>query len=201
MTISLKSGDLRLEAVLRPGEGDLGALVLHPHPQYGGEMDNHVVVGIAEALASLGATTLRFNFRGVGESEGRYDGGKGEADDARAAVAALREQAPGKRLVLSGYSFGAMIAAAIAGEAEPAGLILVSPPVSAGALPRLDPKVPTLLITGDVDAVAPAAAVKALAGGLVSAVVVDGADHGWWPGVDSLVDEVDRFAKSLLPVG
>lgn len=196
--LTVVSGDLNLEAALHDGDGGLAAVVLHPHPQYGGDMDNHVVTAIVGVLAGRGASTLRFNFRGTGRSGGSYDGGRGEADDARAAVAAAREAAPGAALLLAGYSFGAMIAAAIAHDVAPAALLLVSPPVGMGALPPIDAETPALVIAGDRDEIAPAPAVRGLAGGKCRAVVVEGVDHGWWSGLDSLVHEIDTFVDSLL---
>jgi hypothetical protein len=195
--ISIVSGDLRLEAAIHDGDGTLAALVLHPHPQYGGDMDNHVVTSICGVFAARGATTLRVNFRGVGQSDGSYDNGRAEAADARAALAALREAAPEARIVLAGYSFGAMIAAAVAADAGLAGLLLVSPPLGVGSLAPLGAALPTLVLAGDRDQVAPAEAIRALAGPNRRAVVVEGVDHSWWPGLESLVTEVNSFAASL----
>jgi alpha/beta superfamily hydrolase len=197
--ISFRSDGLRLEGAIHDGAAALAAVVLHPHPQYGGDMDNHVVLAICAALAARGATTLRFNFRGAGRSEGRFDNGRGEAADARAGVAVARTAAPGVPLVLAGYSFGAMIAGAIAGEARPSMLVLVSPLVGMAGLPPLDPALPTLVIAGDRDEIAPATAVRALASGETEAVVVAGIDHGWWPGLDALSSEIDRFVNSRTP--
>ena len=196
--VTITSGNLSLEAALRDGDGRLAAVVLHPHPQYGGDMDNHVVTTITGALGARGASTLRFNFRGAGRSEGSFDGGSGEADDARAAVAALREAAPGAALLLAGYSFGAMIAAAVARDVASSALLLVSPPVGMGALAPIDAETPALMIAGDRDEIAPAAAIRGLAGGKCRPVVVEGVDHGWWSGLDSLVHEIDTFVDSLL---
>ena len=116
--MSIPSGGRSLEAAIHDGDGALAVLVLHPHPQYGGDMDNHVVTAICGAMATRGATTIRFNFRGAGRSQGTYDNGRGEADDARAALKTLREAAPGAKILLAGYSFGAMIAAGVAAGAE-----------------------------------------------------------------------------------
>lgn len=195
--ITVTSGNLSLEAAIHDGDGRLAAVVLHPHPQYGGDMDNHVVTAIAAALAARSASTLRFNFRGAGRSQGSFDGGAGEADDARAAIAALREVAHGAMLVLAGYSFGAMVAAAVARDASLSALLLVSPPVGMGALAPLETGTPTLVVAGDRDQFAPAAAIRALTGGKCRAAVVEGVDHGWSSGVNSLVDEIDAFVDSL----
>jgi alpha/beta superfamily hydrolase len=100
-------------------------------------------------------------------------------------------------MVLAGYSFGAMIAAGVAAGAELAALVLVSPPVGSAPLSPLDPELPTLLVAGDRDGVAPAAEVQALAAGRRRAVIVEGVDHSWWPGLDSLEAEIRTFLESL----
>lgn len=102
----------RLEALLE--EPDSGppreaALVCHPHPQGGGTMHNKVVYRIARGLRHNGAAVLRFNYRGVNRSEGVYDHGKGESDDARAALAYLRSRYPDLPYTLAGFSFGSRI--------------------------------------------------------------------------------------------
>ena len=84
------------------------AVLCHPHPQFGGTMDNKVVQTLARAFVQLGYTSVRFNFRGIGRSEGAWDEGRGEVDDALAVVAALR--VPGQPLVLGGFSFGGSMA-------------------------------------------------------------------------------------------
>ena len=91
---TFKSGELTLEGLFaNPGGGVRAAIVCHPHPMYGGSMYNNVVEAVLSAMWRLGYATLRFNFRGVGESEGEYDGGVGEVDDARAALKFLAAQA------------------------------------------------------------------------------------------------------------
>jgi hypothetical protein len=190
---------LRIEGLLHRGDGPLAAVVLHPHPQYGGDMHNHVVAAACQALARHGATTLRFNFRGVGGSEGGYDGGRGEAEDARNAIAAVRALAPGAGLVLAGYSFGAMVAAGIAGAADLAGLVLISPPVSAAPLAQLPDGLHTLIIAGERDDLAPAGPLASLGAPERRVVAVPGADHGWWPGIEVLAAEIIRFVAELAP--
>ena len=196
---TIESDGLCLEGALREGDGDLLALVLHPHPRYGGDMHNHVVTAVCGALAERGATTLRFNFRGTGRSEGAFDSGRGEADDARAAVGALRALRPDGRLLLAGYSFGAMIAAFVATDLRPDALALISLPLSMAETPTLDPELRTLLITGDRDNVAPPDALRALDAPNRTIVVVPGVDHGWWPGLDELTSAVGAFAKAAFP--
>lgn len=196
--ITFTSGDLAIEARLCRGGAPLSAVVMHPHPLYGGDMHNHVVGAICAAFAAAGASTLRFNFRGTGGSEGEHDGGPGEVRDALAAIACLRAEAPGAAIALAGYSFGALIAAAAAAalEAAPAGLLLVSPPAHAGlAVPDA---LPAVMITGDADAIAPPDALAPLASPDCRIVAVPGVDHGWWPGVEELERHVREFADFLL---
>ncbi len=145
-----------LEALLQEcdaGAPAFGALVCHPHPLYGGTMNNKVVHRVASTLHGLGGTVLRFNFRGAGRSAGRYDQGAGELEDARAALAWLRGRVPGTPLRVAGFSFGAWIAARLA-AAEPGieRLILVAPPVATADLGVLrDSTVPKLVLQGTAD--------------------------------------------------
>src|SRR4030095_13476795 len=115
-----------------PSGGTLGVVVCHPHPRYGGDMDSPVVVTAARACARQDLATLRFNFRGVGASEGAWDEGRGERIDVRSATAHLhRSLARPAPIALAGYSFGAAMAAAVAASGEPlAGLALLAPPIS-----------------------------------------------------------------------
>jgi hypothetical protein len=92
------------------------ALVCHPHPLHGGTLDNKVVQTLARALVQLGWRAVRFNFRGVGASQGVWDEGRGEVDDAQAVVQALRE--PAQPLVVAGFSFGAYVASQVAARLQ-----------------------------------------------------------------------------------
>lgn len=116
----------RLEALLEePDEGPIrrAALVCHPHPAHGGTMHNKVVYRMARGLRRSGAAVLRFNYRGVNLSEGRYDHGIGELEDARAALAWLRRRYPGLPATAAGFSFGSRIALKLeAGRLIAAGL-------------------------------------------------------------------------------
>jgi alpha/beta superfamily hydrolase len=127
-------GEPSLEARLRVPEGATRAVVLcHPHPLYGGTMHSAVVLAIAKLLAEKGGDRvahLRFNYRGVGESGGRYGEGIGEIEDARAAIRALRERAPRAKMTVCGYSFGTFVglrAAVVEGGVER--VTLVAPAV------------------------------------------------------------------------
>lgn len=135
--IFFKSGGITLEGVLsypQKSSSCPAVVICHPHPLYGGDMNNNVVVGIKGALETAGFVILRFNFRGVTLSEGKYDEGKGEVDDVIAAVNFLSSQAKvdRDRLFLVGYSFGAWVGLraaltinvlrAVAGIAPPCGV-------------------------------------------------------------------------------
>ncbi len=127
------------------------AVVCHPHPQHGGTMDNKVVQTLARAFTQLGYVAVRFNFRGVGASAGKWDHGQGEVDDALAVIAAFRE--PGLPLALGGFSFGAYVASQAAARlplgARAERLVLVGPAVrnfEMAAVPQ-----DTLVIHGEVD--------------------------------------------------
>jgi len=136
MHTTFPSGTLILEGDVRMHAGGTrGAVICHPHPLYGGDMDNPVVRVLAAALYEVGWATLRFNFRGVGGSRGGYGGGVGEADDVRAAIDFFVTRGGIERVLLAGYSFGAMLALQV-GAALPAaeGLIAVAPPLSFASL-------------------------------------------------------------------
>jgi alpha/beta superfamily hydrolase len=106
----------RIEAILMsPDEAPVAAAVVcHAHPLHGGMMHYKVVFRAAKALQEQGLAVLRFNFRGVGRSEGIHDDGEGEQEDARAALAELERRLPGQRLVLGGFSFGSVVALRVA---------------------------------------------------------------------------------------
>ena len=156
----------RLETLVEePAAGDppprLAAVVCHPHPLFGGTLHNKVVHTLARSLRTGGAATLRFNFRGVGASEGAHDGGAGETADALAAVAAARARWSGLPLVLAGFSFGAAIAIRAAAAAQPQWLISVAPAVDRVSLEGfVAPSCPWLIVQGDADeVVAPASVI------------------------------------------
>ncbi|MBI1799169.1 MAG: alpha/beta hydrolase [Candidatus Eisenbacteria bacterium] len=149
-----------LEALLQEHAGvrcDVTALICHPHPLYGGTLHNKVVHRAASALHAVGAAVLRFNFRGVGESAGRFDQGEGELEDARAAMAFLAARHPRARRWIAGFSFGSWIAANLA--ASDAGieqLILIAPPVRSGGFDAMrTASVPKLVVQGTADETCP----------------------------------------------
>lgn len=145
----------KLEAILeRPGEGALegAAVVCHPHPQHGGTMHNKVAHTLARAFVRSGFETLRFNFRGTEGSEGQYDDGIGELDDALAAVEFMRARHGAYPLWLAGFSFGAAIAVKAAVATHIDGLVSVAPAISRFAAGLASqPECPWLIIQGDAD--------------------------------------------------
>ena len=130
----------RLQAALRvAGPARAAAVVAHPHPLHGGTLHNPVVFHTDRELHRAGFTTLRFNFRGVGSSEGEHDEGRGEVDDVAAAAAWLRGVAPGLPLFLVGYSFGSWCAVRHAAQSRgPAALIAIGLPVRRHPFPELE---------------------------------------------------------------
>lgn len=141
VNLDLRGPAGRLEAILdEPKAPELPAcaVVCHPHPLFGGTSQNKVTYRIAQGLWKAGYSVLRFNFRGAGRSEGEHDGGVGEVDDLRAAVAWLMGRTPGARLLLAGYSFGAYVASVLfAEDARPEALIAVGPAVRVSPFERL----------------------------------------------------------------
>jgi len=133
------------------------ALVCHPNPSQGGTMDNKVVQTVARAFLQLGYRTVRFNFRGIGQSEGAWDEGRGEVDDAMAVLQATRED--GEPWVLAGFSFGGYVASRVMERVTeaPQRLVLVGPATSRFDTAPVPPD--TLVIHGEVDDVVPLAAV------------------------------------------
>ena len=177
------SGAFSLEGRLSiPARAARAAVICHPHPQYGGEMDNSIVVAATEALSDRGLATLRFNFRGVGRSEGGYGEGIGEVEDARAAVERLRHDLPDVSVALGGYSFGAMVAL-LAGH-DHVGvdrIFAIAPPVTMFDVARIAESVKRkLFLAGDRDPYCPYTALEAVVAGLRGENVlrrVSGADH------------------------
>ncbi|MCX5799234.1 MAG: alpha/beta hydrolase [Proteobacteria bacterium] len=125
-------GDYSLESIVNEQGKQAGVVICHPHPLYGGDMNNNVVVALDEGFSMKGFTTLRFNFRGVGGSGGMYDKGEGEVNDVLAALTFLKriinEDA---YIILAGYSFGAWIASKAANKVDNiSGLFIVAYPFS-----------------------------------------------------------------------
>jgi len=152
----------RIEALLEVPQtvGDCRVAVLcHPHPLHQGSMTNKVVHTLSRAMNDLGMAAIRFNFRGVGASEGSFAGGIGETEDAMAVIDWAAQRYSGAGLCLLGFSFGGMIAARAALSAGPIQLVTVAPAVSrmAGLLEGRQPGCPWLIVQGETDEVVPCA--------------------------------------------
>jgi uncharacterized protein len=128
------------------------AVVCHPHPLFGGTLDNKVVYTLARSFHDLGMPTIRFNFRGVGKSAGSFADGIGETDDTLAVIAAGREKWPDAALWLAGFSFGGAVAIRAAASAQPARLVAVAPAIKRVSLEGVPvPACPWLIVQGDAD--------------------------------------------------
>lgn len=180
-----------------------GVVVAHPHPLRGGSMDNNVVMALCQGLHRAGIAALRFNFRGVGLSEGRHGGGDDETLDVLGALAFLAEQpriGP-DRIGLAGYSFGARVSLAAAARASHVrALLCVAPPLREPLPPNQRPACPFLALVGDQDALA-ADGVERYASYLPDPErlqVVRGTDHFWQGFEPVLVDAAERFFADAL---
>ena len=133
--VHLQSGEFKLEGLYADAGGDRGVVISHPNPLMGGSMHNNVVESLVQAFYAKGYSTLRFNFRGVGRSEGLHDNGAGEQDDVASAIAFMQGRGM-KVIALSGYSFGAWVTARYLQNKESAGpVVLIAPPVSVYPFP------------------------------------------------------------------
>ncbi len=154
-----------LEAIVEyPAEGVARkgvAICCHPHPLHGGAMTNKVIYTVARSQVALGLIAVRFNFRGIGKSEGEYAEGIGEQDDLRAVIRWVREKFPEHSLWLSGFSFGSWISAMVAHEFDIEQLISIAPPVERGVFESMEhPYCDWLAIMGDADEVVSFAATE-----------------------------------------
>jgi alpha/beta superfamily hydrolase len=152
-----------LELVLNVPEGTPRgiALVAHPHPLQGGTLDNKVAQTLAKTFFAMGYVATRFNFRGVGASEGSFDEGVGETDDALAALAHARSRFGELPVALAGFSFGSFVQTRVAAAIPVERLVLVGPAVQRFAIASVPPD--TIVIHGEEDDVVPLAAVLAWA--------------------------------------
>jgi alpha/beta superfamily hydrolase len=206
--VTFSSAELTLEGMFaRAGTSPVerGGVVCHPHPVYGGSMYNNVVEAALEAMWRMGWATLRFNFRGVGQSEGEHSGGPGEAEDAAAAARFLAGQlAVGsqQQIVLAGYSFGAMAAMNAAATLTDLGaLILIALPLrmaEADALKQFN--APVVLAAGDHDNYCPPAQLQALHQALGSRAqlkIIHGADHFFGGYEGELADALEGMLRTI----
>lgn len=197
-----KSGDLLLEGLLDEKSADYGLIVTHPHPLYGGDMHNLVIDVVRQVFTQKDFTTLRFNFRGTGSSQGNHDNGRGEQTDVLSAISFLENRGV-RTIVLAGYSFGAWVNA-LASDRCSDGIqqVMISPPVAfidfkdVQAMAELK-----LIITGDRDEIAPAAQVRKLAPDWnpeARLEIIQGADHFYSTAYKDLANILDGYAAKIL---
>ncbi|MEM9199199.1 MAG: alpha/beta hydrolase [Pseudomonadota bacterium] len=184
------------------------AIILHPHPQYGGSMNNKVVYNLHYTFHRLGFTCMRFNFRGVGRSQGEYDQGIGELSDAASALDHLQMLNPNARQCwVAGFSFGAWIGMQLLmRRPEIAGFVSVSPPASMYDFSFLAPCPSSgILINGEADRICPPADVDKLAAKLkqqkgitITHEPIAGANHFFEPGMEEMIGLVEGYVHDRL---
>jgi alpha/beta superfamily hydrolase len=182
--VTFPVSNITLEGLLSlPAQpAQIGVVVCHPHPLYGGEMHNNVVSALVDAFQTAGIATLRFNFRGVGNSAGEHDEGNGEVEDVKAAVSYLLSRQAIPTVVVAGYSFGSMVGLRAGAEDDRVHkLIGVALPIGMRDASFLhNVKKAKLLVSGDHDSYSPVPGLNDLIAKMPdpkSLVIVDGADH------------------------
>ena len=185
------------------------ALMLHPHPQHGGTMNNKVVYSLYQTFVARGFSTLRFNFRGVGRSQGAYTGGEGELSDAATALDWLQTYNPNARFCwIAGFSFGAWIGMQLLmRRPEITGFISVAPPANLFDFTFLAPcPASGLMVHGDKDELVPHESVKRLVDKLsaqrgiaIDYKIVQGANHFFAGHIDEMIKHVDDYLDRSLP--
>lgn len=192
----------RLEVVLNEPAAPRGiGLVAHPHPLFGGTLDNKVAQTLAKSVFALDLIAVRMNFRGVGASEGEHDEGRGETHDWLTVLDAMRSRHGEQPILLAGFSFGAFVQSRVArilierGQA-PMGLVLIAPAVGRFAVEPVD--IETLVVHGDEDDVVPMADVLAWAKPRqLPVTVLPGAGHFFHGYLPTLQRVVTRFGETL----
>ena len=206
--VSFPCGELVLEGILAIPEGAgpfPAVIVCHPHPLYGGSMDNNVVYSLSETLTQASLASFKFNFRGVGGSQGEFGQGIGEQEDVEAAISFINtvKEVDSKRIGLAGYSAGAGFALPVGfNDNRIRALAAVSPP-----FPMFDfdflkscPK-PKLLISGSRDDLIPIDQFLEFCQNLPEpkeCESIEGADHFWWGYESSLAAKVTAFFTKVL---
>lgn len=194
----------KLEALLdspQNADGSRVAVVCHPHPVYGGTMTNKVVHTLAKAFNELGIPALRFNYRGVGASDGTYDEGNGETTDAVAVIDWAMQRWPAARLWLGGFSFGGPVALRAAMRRPAQRLVTVAPAIQKVAVDAANlPKIPWLLIQGDQDELVDAVEVQQWARSLRNPPqlsLLPGVDHFFHGRLNDLREAVLDWARQM----
>ena len=196
--VFIQAGEMKIEGRLDNAPREKAAIVTHPHPLSGGDMNNNVVEAMVQAYGEKGYTTLRFNFRGVGQSGGSFDEGIGEQEDVKAVLAYLSEL--GKSCIdLAGYSFGAWVnALGLKVFEDVKRVIMVSPPVNFIDFSFLDYNAKIqLVIAGSKDDIAPPGMIESMLpewNPEVQYKIIQGADHFYW----GKSDEIKKIIQDFL---
>jgi alpha/beta superfamily hydrolase len=205
--VFIPSDSIQLEGLLSIQEASSikgGVVLCHPHPQYGGDMDNPVITTAAVVASEEGFSTLRFNFRGVGESEGSYGDGVGERIDVEASIHYLHSTQRDSRLplILLGYSFGACIGFSVAVHDERIkGMVAIAPPLELYDFGFLKGcKKEKLVIAGNRDFFCPTTQLEAWYQQLEepkSLILIQGADHFFFGHTRFLIEPLRDFFKTI----
>ena len=199
--ITFESGPCRLEGYWQAGAKGKGVVITHPHPLYGGTMNNPVVETVQSAYRQHGYATLRFNFRGVGGSRGNYDKGMGEQADVRAAIAYV-ESMNVSAVDLAGYSFGAWVNTGVAADSPTAikSMTMISPPVGLIEFENVNVlSCLKLVVTGGRDDIAPVNQIRDMLPTWnpdAQFEVIDGCDHFYSGYFEELQSILDRYLRS-----
>jgi alpha/beta superfamily hydrolase len=206
--VTFPSGELFLEGIVAipQGAGPLPAIIVcHPHPLYGGSMDNNVVCSLCEALTKASFVSFKFNFRGVGASQGEFGQGIGEQTDVEAAISFISrlKGINSTRIGLTGYSAGAGFAIPVgSGDSRIKALAAVSPPLNMFSFDCLGSCLkPRLLVSGSRDHFTPADQFLEFCQNLAEpkqCEIIEGADHFWWEYESRLAAEVTAFFIKVL---
>jgi alpha/beta superfamily hydrolase len=206
--VSFSSGGLVLEGILVIPEGDgpfPAVIVCHPHPLYGGSMDNNVVNSLSETLEQASLASIKFNFRGVGGSQGEFGQGIGEREDVKAAISFIStvKEVDSKRIGLAGYSAGAGFALpASFNDDRIKALAAISPPIHMSDSEFLKSCLkPKLLISGSRDELIPIDQFLGFCQNLPEpkeCESIEGADHFWWGYESHLAAKVTAFFTKVL---
>lgn len=193
----------RLEALYRELQDPAAvAVICHPLPTGGGTLHNKVVFRAARGLENANVATLRFNFRGVGTSGGKFDNGDGEQDDVTAAIEWARRKHPDKKLIVGGFSFGAWVSTRVACErTDVDAMFLLGTPVNKYDFSYLRScERPMLFIHGTQDEHGDAAKLEKLVQGIRNAesVTVTGADHFFTKQLEAVEETIRGWAEELL---
>ena len=208
--VNFNGPDGRLEGRYHPSNRPQAplALLLHPHPQHGGTMNNKIIYKLYQTFTKRGFSTLRFNFRGVGRSQGQFDNGQGELSDAASALDWMQTQNPNTRSCwIAGFSFGAWVAMQLMmRRPEIDGFISIAPPASQHDFSFLAPcQASGMIIHGDKDEVVPQSSVDKLAQKLqkqknikIDYRIVEGSDHFFIHHLDPLNEQVEGYLDKML---